>query len=120
MNVSTLPLRPAVSAGEFIYLSGQLGFGADGELAGDDIEAQTKQVLENIGRILADNGASLADIVKVNIWLTEKSDFPAFNQLYASYFADDEFPARSTVVSELLIDGARIEIDAVAYVGADR
>tara|TARA_B100000035_G_scaffold292638_1_gene281442 strand:- start:360 stop:692 length:333 start_codon:yes stop_codon:yes gene_type:complete len=106
-----------VSAGGFVFVSGQLGFGADGQLVGDGISAQAHQTLENIKLVLSDNGARLSDVVKVNIWLTTKSDFIEFNKVYASYFADGKFPSRSTVLSQLLIDGARVEIDAVAYVG---
>ena len=118
MSLAKLPLRSAVTADNLMYLSGQLAFDRDGRLVGDDIESQTRQTLINISKVLADNGASLADVVKINVWLTEKTDFPGFNKIYAAFFEDGSFPARSTVVSELLVEGARIEIDAVAILGA--
>ena len=65
------------------------------------------------GRSLAEAGCDLADVVKAMVWLRERADFPGFNQVYGEYFPDDP-PARSAVVSELLVD-VRVEIEVVAY-----
>ena len=112
----TLPLSPAVRAGEFLFISGQLGLDDDGKLVGEDIASQTRQAIARIESILAMAGARPDQIVKVSVWLTEKGDFPAFNKVYAEHFPACP-PARSTVVSGLLIQGARVELDAIAYLG---
>lgn len=110
----TPALSPAMVAGDLIFLSGQLAFGADGAImAPDDVAVQTGQVLANLGRVLAAHGLDLSDIVKTSVWLTDTADFPAFNAAYAQAFGDHR-PARSTVRSDLMLPGARVEIDAVA------
>jgi len=107
-------MSPFREAGNFLYLSGQLAFKEDGKLA-DGIEAQTQQCLENIKSILDARGADLSQIVKTTVWITNKGDFAAYNNTYRDFFGDVEFPARSTVVSELVISGALIEIEAIVY-----
>jgi 2-iminobutanoate/2-iminopropanoate deaminase len=116
-NGATVPLTPAVRAGDFIFVSGQLGLDDKGVLVAEDITAQTRQAIERISAILKQADVSLDAVVKVSVWITDKTDFPAFNNIYREYFQNNP-PARSTVVSELLIPGAKVEIDAVAYVGA--
>jgi reactive intermediate/imine deaminase len=108
-----LPLSKAVRAGDFVFLSGQLPFRADGALDDGPIDVQTRVVMNNIKDALALAGATLDNVVKTTVWLTEKSDFAGFNQTYAEFFSTAP-PARSTVVSALVLD-ARIEIEAVAY-----
>ena len=117
MDTSKLPLSPGKRAGDFVYVSGQLGFDENGSIVSADIADQARQTLKNIEKVLQAHGAKLRDVVKMNIWLTSKSDFPEFNAVYSGHFEPGQFPTRSTVVSELLIDGAKIEIDAVAYLG---
>ncbi len=110
----TPALSPAMSAGDLIFLSGQLAFGADGTIvAPDDVARQTEQVLANLGRVLASLGLDLSDVVKTTIWLTDTGDFPAFNAAYAASFGTHR-PARSTVRADLMLPGARVEIEAVA------
>lgn len=110
----TPALSPAMSAGDLIFLSGQLAFGADGIIvAPDDVARQTEQVLANLGRVLASLGLDLSDVVKTTVWLTDTADFPAFNAAYAASFGTHR-PARSTVRADLMLPGARVEIDAVA------
>ena len=109
-----LPLSKAVRAGDFVLLSGQLGLSAQGQLAGSSIETQTRQALHNISGILAEAGASLAQVIKSTVWLVERSDFARFNQIYAEYFPHQP-PARSTVVCGLVLAGALVEIEVVAY-----
>ena len=107
-------LSPAVSAGDLIFLSGQLAFGADGTIvAPDDVARQTEQVLANLNRVLTSFGLDLSDIVKTTIWLTDTADFPTFNAAYAASFGSHR-PARSTVRADLMLPGARVEIEAVA------
>lgn len=114
---ATVPLSKAVRCGDFVFLSGQLGLDAAGRLVGDGIEAQTQQAFRNIEALLVDAGASLAQVVKASVWLTDAGDFAGFNEAYRNYFAQRP-PARSTVISGLVIPGARVEIEVVAYVGA--
>ena len=109
-----LPLSKAVRAGDFVFLSGQLGLSAQGQLAGSSIETQTRQALHNISGILAEAGASLAQVIKSTVWLVERSDFARFNQIYAEYFPHQP-PARSTVVCGLVLAGALVEIEVVVY-----
>ncbi len=107
------PLSPAVRAGDFIYVSGQVPVDAEGQVVPGGIEAQTRQVMGNIEAILALAGATLADVCKTNVWLEDARDFGAFNRVYMGYFPGGK-PARSTVESRLMI-AAKVEIDVVAY-----
>lgn len=115
-NGSTVPLTPAVRAGDFVFVSGQLGLDDKGALVAEDITAQTRQAVERIRAILKQASVSLDAVVKVSVWITDKADFAAFNNTYRECFPNNP-PARSTVVSELLIPGAKVEIDAIAYAG---
>lgn len=112
-NGMTIPLSPAIRAGNLVFVSGQLGLDSSRALAGPGIEAQTHQVMANLRAVLQQAGADLDRVVKANVWLTDKADFAAFNTIYREYFAQRP-PARSTVVSELLIPGAKLEIDVIA------
>ncbi len=112
-NGMTVPLSPAIRAGKLVFVSGQLGLDDNGTLVGPDIESQTHQVMKRLRAVLQQAGADLDRVVKAGVWLTDKADFPAFNAIYREYFPQRP-PARSTVVSELLIPGARLEIDVIA------
>lgn len=112
-GTSHVPLSPAVRAGDFVYCSGQVPVGPDGSVVAGGIEAQTRQVLENVKATLALAGASLDQVVKTTVWLEDARDFGAFNKVYATYFPSAP-PARTTVESRLMID-IKIEIEAVAY-----
>ena len=107
------PLSPARNAGNLVFTSGQLARGADGSIVGGGIEAQAEQVLANLVAVLAEHGCAPADVVKVTAWLTDASYGAAFNAAYRAVFGEP-YPARSTVVSGLLADGALIEVEAVA------
>ncbi|MDM7852275.1 RidA family protein [Pseudochrobactrum kiredjianiae] len=112
-GTSHVPLSPAIRAGDMIYISGQVPVGTDGKIIEGNIEAQTRQVLENIKSALALAGATLKDVVKTTIWLEDARDFGRMNAVYATYFPKDP-PARTTVESRLMID-IKIEIEAIAY-----
>jgi len=102
-------------AGDFVYVSGQGPIDpATGEIVGETIEEQTERTLENVKAILAAAGASMADVVKSTVHLSDLSLFARYNEVYARYFPDPK-PVRTTVGSELL--GIMVEIDVVAYVG---
>ncbi|WP_425500668.1 RidA family protein [Phyllobacterium pellucidum] len=112
-GTSHVPLSPAVRAGDFIYISGQVPVGSDGTVIIGGIEAQTKQVMNNVQSALALAGAELSDVVKTFVILEDAREFAAFNKTYATYFPKDP-PARTTIESRLMID-IKIEIEAIAY-----
>lgn len=109
----TLPLSRGIITNGFLFLSGQLALGPDGKLVGGDIAAQTHQTLDNIEGGLMLAGLTLADVCKATIWLSEAGDYAGFNAAYGERMSKP-YPARSTVVSGLLIPGARLEIEVVA------
>ncbi len=113
----TIPMSKAVRAGEFVFLSGQLGLDENGRLVAGGVPAQLQQAFKNIKALLAEAGADLKQVVKATVWLTDAGDFAAFNAAYQEYFSALP-PARSTVISALVIPGALIEIEVLAYVGA--
>lgn len=103
---------PCVTTDALCFLSGQLAFDAQGRIEGD-IASQTRQCLDNAEAILAGQGLSRTDIVKVTVFLTDKANAAGFNIAYADFFGADR-PARSTVVCDLLLPGALIEIEMIA------
>jgi reactive intermediate/imine deaminase len=107
------PFSPAVRAGDFVYVSGQVPADAQGEIVAGGIEAQTRQVMANLQAALALAGATFDDVCKCTCWLQDARDFGAFNRVYMSYFPNGR-PARSTTEARLMVD-ARVEIDAIAY-----
>ncbi len=113
-NGTRLPLSKGVRAGDFVFLSGQLALDGDGKLAGDDIATQTEQCIVNIRDNLQLADCDLAHVIKATVWLVDVDDFAGFNAVYARYFGDNP-PARSTVCSGLMMRGARVEIEVVAY-----
>ena len=110
---AAVPLSPAVRAGDFVFISGQVPVGGDGRVVAGGIAEQTEQVLENVQAALALAGCTLADVVKTTVWLEDARDFGTFNAVYARYFPTEP-PARTTVESRLMID-IKIEVEAVAY-----
>lgn len=105
----------AVVAGDFIYVSGTLGTQPDSmELVPGGTGPETTQALRNIERILQSCGASLDDLVKVNVFLADMATFATMNQAYLEVIGSDP-PARITVGRAELALGAAIELDAVAY-----
>ena len=108
------PYSPAVRAGDFIYVSGQGPIDtATNQLSPGDIRHETRIVLNNIRRILEGCGATMADVVKVSVFLGDGKDFAAMNEVYAEFFGAAK-PARSTVVTGFVLD-MKVEIDCVAY-----
>jgi reactive intermediate/imine deaminase len=110
---SHVPLSPAVRAGDFVYISGQIPTDANGAVVSEEIEEQTKQVMENMKAALALAGCTLDDVVKTLAILTDADDFAGFNKVYATYFPESP-PARTTFEAQLMID-VRVEVEAVAY-----
>lgn len=114
-NVEGLPLSEAVKAGEFIFVSGLVGFEPDGSIAKGGVAAETDRIMLDLKDILQRAGAGLEHVVKTTVYLRSASDFDGFNVAYAKYFPGNK-PARISVVAGLTID-ARIEIDFIAYTG---
>jgi 2-iminobutanoate/2-iminopropanoate deaminase len=110
------PYSPAVRAGDWLILSGQVGFDPATGLMAEGIEAQTQKVMENIAAILIDCGASITDVAKTLVFVTDLSDFAVVNQIYGEAMGDHR-PARSTVQVAGLPGGALVEIETWAYVG---
>ena len=110
------PYSQAVSAGGFLFLSGQIPLHpATGEMVGGDIEAQAARVLENLKTVLESAGGGLGSVVRTTVFLVDLGEFGRMNEVYARYFPADP-PARSTVQVSALPRGARVEIDAIAWI----
>jgi reactive intermediate/imine deaminase len=108
-----LPFSPAVQAGPFVFVSGQVAMGDKGEIVPGGIEAQTRQTLKNVENALALAGCTLKDVVKATVWLDDARDFWTFNRVYAEFFSENK-PARSTTQARLMVD-AKVEIEVIAY-----
>ena len=111
------PYSQAIDCGSFIVTSGQIPIDpATGEFAGQDIKTQTRQSLTNISNILAAAGASMADVVKTTVLLSDIADFAAMNEVYAEFFTEP-YPARAAFQAAGIPKGALVEIECVAVKG---
>ena len=109
------PYNQAILAGNMLYTSGQIALDpVSMELVLDSIEAETKQVMDNLVAVLAAAEMSLEQVVKSTIYLTDMNDFARVNQVYASYFNEETAPARETVQVVALPKQVHIEIAMVA------
>jgi reactive intermediate/imine deaminase len=107
----------AVKVSQTVYLSGQIPLvPAKMELVDGDMRAQITQVFDNLGAVATAAGGSLADIVKLNIYLTDLTHFPLVNEIMANYFKEP-YPARAAVGVASLPKGAQVEMDAVMVLG---
>ena len=111
------PYVSCVRVGDFIFTSGQIPVEPESGEMQKDITAQTRQSLLNIKAVLATEGASVADIVKTTVFVTDLAQFGTVNAAYETFFKENKapFPARSCVEVSRLPKGADIEIEAVAY-----
>jgi 2-iminobutanoate/2-iminopropanoate deaminase len=110
------PFSSAVRAGDFVFLSGQIGSEVvDGapKLVAGGIEPETRQTLENIKAILAKAGSSLDKVVKCSVMIADMAEWPKMNTVYATYFPGSK-PARSAWGANGLALGARVEIECIA------
>ncbi|HKJ25588.1 MAG TPA: RidA family protein [Myxococcota bacterium] len=113
------PYSQAVRSGPFIFASGQIPLDpASGRIVDGEIEDQTRRVLENLSAVLVAGGASLGDVVRTTVYVTDLSLFPRINAVYAEFFAGEPAPARATVQVAALPLGAHVEIDAIAVAPA--
>ena len=108
------PYSPAVRAGDFIFVSGQVPVDpATNQVSNGDIKHETRMVINNIQLVLEGAGATLADVVRVGVYLGDGKDFAAMNEVYSEFFGAAK-PARSTIVCGFAAD-IKVEIDCVAY-----
>lgn len=114
MTAAPIPYSPCQKAGDFLFVSGQIGV-LDGELVAD-VEGQIRQGISNLSDVLKNNGASFENVVKTVVFLSDMSHYAAMNDIYGQFFTSD-WPARSTVAVKELPRSAHFEIEAVAYVG---
>ena len=116
LNGQALPFSDAVRVGDILYLSGQIGIGADGKLP-DGIDAQARQAMDNVGAVLKRAGLTYADLFHCTAFLADMKDWPAFNKVYVPYFPAGKMPARSAFGANGLALGAKLEIECQAYAG---
>jgi 2-iminobutanoate/2-iminopropanoate deaminase len=109
------PYTPAVRAGDFLYLSGQIGFDDSNNLV-EGFEAQARKSIANLFTLLQQNGAAKEHLVKTVCFVTDAANLTTMNEIYAELFGD-HLPARSTVVVVGLPKGAIFEIEGIAHVG---
>jgi len=108
------PYSPALRNGQLLFVSGQVPTDpATGNLVTGDIATETRQVLENIGRLLKAAGLDFSAVVRTTVFLADMNDFQAMNAVYAGYFTEP-YPARATVQVARLPRDASIEIDVIA------
>jgi 2-iminobutanoate/2-iminopropanoate deaminase len=108
------PYSQAVSAGGFVFCSGQVALDPDGgELLAGSIADETRQALKNLSAVLDAAGSSPTNVVKVTAYLTDMGDFVEFNEAYADFFGGEP-PARATVGVSALPKGARVEVECIA------
>jgi len=113
------PYSQGLRVGDFVFVSGQGPLDPEtGQIVGENIEDQTTRVLENIKAILKVGGATMADVVKANAYLSDMTLFERYNKVYVTYFPDPK-PTRTTVGSQLPLKGMLVEIDVIAYVGKE-
>lgn len=109
------PYSQGIVAGQFLFVSGQLPINPDkGEMVDGDIAARAEQVFDNISAIVKSAGGSMADVVKVTLFLTDMADFQQVNEVYSRHF-QTPYPARSAVQVSALPLGSNIEAEAIVY-----
>jgi 2-iminobutanoate/2-iminopropanoate deaminase len=110
------PFSEAVQVGDMLFLAGQIGNvpGTRAPVPGG-IEAETRQVMDNIGAVLKRRGLGYDSLVKCTVMISDMKDWPAFNTVYATYFKTGRFPARSAFGANDLALGAKVELECWAY-----
>ena len=110
------PYSPAVGAGDFVFISGQIALDTDGRIVGYTPKDQTRKAMENLRATLEAAGLTLDQVVKTTIFLKDMDEFGAVNDVYGEFFAEP-YPARSTVEVARLPKDLHVEVEAVAYRG---
>ncbi len=116
------PYNQAVVAGEWVYCSGQIALDPiNGEMVGNgNIEAETRQVLNNLNAVLEAANARAEQVIKTTIYLIDLKDFSKVNAIYAEIFKNGVSPARACVEVSALPKGAKVEIDCIAWLGGNQ
>ncbi len=109
------PFSPAVRVGHLLFLAGQIGTDSAGRLVPGGIQAEARQALNNIADVLKKTGSSMDHVVKCTVFMADMKEWPAMNEIYATYFRN-HFPARSAFGSTGLALNARMEIECIAEV----
>ncbi|HHE75807.1 MAG TPA: RidA family protein [Candidatus Aciduliprofundum boonei] len=113
------PYSQAIRAGDFLFISGQIPLNPQSRKIEGNIKEQTERVIKNIEAILKAENSSLEDVVKVTVYLKDLKEFREMNEIYEKYFGNSK-PARVTVEVSGLPRNARIEMDAIAYLGREK
>lgn len=109
------PYSQAILVNGTLYISGQIPINPETETLVEGIEAETHQVMKNLNAILAEAGMSFGNVVKSNIFLTDMENFAIVNEIYASYFTQQPYPARETIQVVKLPKGVNVEISMIAH-----
>ena len=113
--IKTLPFSAARKAGNTLYVSGQIPRTADGKDVRTSVDAETRQVMDNLGRILKANGYTFDDVVFANVYLKDIEDYHEMNKAYASFYKNGIFPARACVGGAQIVFDFKVEISVIAY-----
>ncbi len=112
-----VPLSQAIAAGEWLYCSGQLPLDpATGQIVPGGVGEQTRQIIENLKAVCEEAGTSLANAVKVTIFMADLADLRKMNDVFEEYFGIDDPPARTTFQAGGIIAGAKLEIELTAFI----
>ncbi len=113
--IKTLPFSAARKAGNTLYVSGQVARTPAGADVKASVEAETRQVMENVGRVLKKNGYTFDDVVSATVYLHNIQDYHEMNKAYASFFKNGIFPARACVGGTEIVFDFKVEISVIAY-----
>ena len=117
-KAANLPFSDAVRVGDVLYLSGQLGnIPGTRNIVPGGIEPETRQMMENIARVLNAQGLSFDHLIRCTVMLADMSQWPAFNEVYVTYFKPGRLPARSAFGTNGLALGAAVEMECTAWAG---
>lgn len=110
------PYNQATAFEKLVFTSGQIALDPETmQIIGDDIQTQSRQVMENLKAVLEEANSSYANVLKTNCYLSNMDNFVAFNEIYAEYFDAKDAPARATVAVKTLPKNVLVEVDAIAY-----
>ena len=109
------PYSHATVVNDLVFTSGQIPLTLDGNIVSDDVQEQTKQVLENLTVVLKEAGSDLNSVVKATIYISDMNDFQQINQIYGNYFVEHQ-PARSCVEVSRLPKDVKVEIELIGKV----
>jgi reactive intermediate/imine deaminase len=116
LGVPAAPYVPGTKRGSLVFTAGQVALDREGKLVGEgDAKAQTRQVLQNLQAVLAEGGATLADVMKTTVYLADIGHFADMNDVYANFFGNEK-PARTTVEARLARPELLVEIEAIAVI----